>query len=287
MRKKFTEFSTDASFIISDGSLLEEFKSPKPLGLFTFIWTQGEMAQLIIDGLPVLVPPHHILSLTPIQTVQFQTGNTLIVYQFNREFYCIKDHDKEVSCVGLLFFGNEQIPIISLNTEEQQKFHQLHQVFLDELDHTGDNIQAEMLRMLMARFILKTTRLLKASDSDLPLQESKLDLLRNFNVLVEHHFKQEHSVRFYADQLYKSPKTLSNSFGKINKSPLRIIHERIVLEAKRMLLYSDKTAKEIAFEIGFEDASHLSRMFKKLTGLAPSEFKLRAQIATEGNIDTP
>lgn len=277
MRKNFTEFSTAASLIISDESLLEEYKEPKPVGLFTFIWTQDEEVHLSIDGLPVLIKPHHIISLTPIQTVQFHEGQSLLVYQFNREFYCIKDHDKEVSCVGLLFFGNEQIPIISLNTDEQQKFLQLHQVFLDELEHTGDNIQAEMLRMLMARFILKTTRLLKASDTDLPNQEGKLELLRNFNVLVELHFKQEHSVRFYADQLFKSPKTLSNSFGKINKSPLKIIHERIVLEAKRMLLYSDKTAKEIAFEIGFEDASHLSRMFKKLTGLAPSEFKTHSQ----------
>ena len=277
MLKTFTEFTTNASLTIGDEKLLDGHKLGKEVGLFTFIWTRDKEAQLIIDGVPIKVKPHHIVSLTPIQTLQFIDGTDLFVYQFNREFYCIKDHDKEVSCVGLLFFGNQQIPIISLDVVEQQKFFQLHQVFLDELEHTGDNIQAEMLRMLMARFILKTTRLLKASDADLPLQQEKLDILRNYNLLVESHFKEEHSVSFYAGKLFKSPKTLSNSFGKINKSPLRIIHERIILEAKRMLLYTDKTAKEIAFEIGFDDASHLSRLFKKMTGLAPSEFKIQSK----------
>ncbi|MEM7085641.1 MAG: helix-turn-helix domain-containing protein [Bacteroidota bacterium] len=275
MLKSFTEFTTNASLTIGDEKILEAFKNPNEVGLFTFIWTRDQGAELIIDGVPIIVNPHQIVSLTPIQTLQFIGGASLFVYQFNREFYCIKDHDEEVSCVGLLFFGNREIPIVSLDSEEQQKFFQLHQVFLDELEHTGDNIQAEMLHMLMARFIMKTTRLLKASDATLPQQQGKLDLLRNFNLLVETHFKEEHSVRFYAEKLFKSPKTLSNSFGKINRSPLKIIHERIILEAKRLLMYSDKTAKEIAYEIGFEDASHLSRMFKKLTGLAPSEFKIR------------
>ena len=100
-----------------------------------------------------------------------------------------------------------------------------------------------------------------------------MDLLRSFNLLVEEHFKSEHSVAFYADKLHKSPKTLSNSFAKLSRSPLQIIHQRIILEAKRLLTYSNKSAKEIAFEVGFEDASHLSRLFKKHTNLSPSEFK--------------
>ena len=50
-----------------------------------------------------------------------------------------------------------------------------------------------------------------------------------------------------------------------------------MLEAKRLLIYTDKTAKEIAYEIGFEDASHLSRLFKKITNLSPSQFKKRLE----------
>ena len=273
MTHTFKEFSTDALFKIGDTNDLKSFVKPQQVELYTFIWANTQAIEIIIDSIPFTIEPNSILALTPIQYLQHISGEDVVVYQFNREFYCIKDHDQEVSCVGILFFGNTNIPVIHLDEKEQQKFKILHEVFIDELE-TKDNIQAEMLRMLMARFIIKSTRLLKAKEGIVETPKStKVDLLRSFNFLVEQHFKTEHSVSFYADQLFKSPKTLSNNFAKLNRSPLQIIHQRIVLEAKRLLTYTDKTAKEIAYEVGFEDASHLSRLFKKYTSQSPSQFK--------------
>ena len=269
----FKEFSTNAIFNIGNETNLKSFVTPKQTEFYTFIWAKTEAIEIIIDSIPFTIQPHSILALTPIQYLQYIDGQDVIIYQFNREFYCIKDHDEEVSCVGILFFGNTNIPIIHLDATEQHKFQILHEVFIDELE-TKDNIQAEMLRMLMARFIIKSTRLLKAKEGIVEIaKSSKVNLIRSFNYLVEQHFKTEHSVSFYAEQLFKSPKTLSNNFAKLNQSPLQIIHERIILEAKRLLIYTDKTAKEIAYEVGFEDASHLSRLFKKHTSQSPSDFK--------------
>ena len=273
MTHHFKEFSTGALFNIGTTEDLQGFNDANQVNLYTFIWAQSQPIELVIDSVPITLQPNHIIALTPIQYLQYISGGDAIVYQFNREFYCIKDHDQEVSCVGILFFGNTNIPIIKLDEKEQYKFKILHEVFIDELE-TKDNIQAEMLRMLMARFIIKSTRLLKAKEGIVETPKStKVDLLRSFNFLVEQHFKDEHGVAFYADKLFKSPKTLSNNFAKLNRSPLQIIHQRIVLEAKRLLTYTDKSAKEIAYEVGFDDASHLSRLFKKYTSQSPSEFK--------------
>lgn len=273
MQNTFKEFSTSAILKIGDRELLEPYKTPKQLELYTFIRTTNTKAEIVVDSIPYTIAPNSILALTVVQFFQFLSGEDLVVYQFNREFYCIKDHDQEVSCAGLLFFGNGHIPIIELNEKERRKLDVLQEVFLDELE-TKDTIQAEMLRMLMARFIIISTRLLKAKEGFVEtVSNTKVDLLREFNMLVETHFKTEHSVSFYANKLFKSPKTLSNNFAKLNTSPLQIIHERIILEAKRLLIYTDKTAKEIAYEIGFDDASHLSRLFKKHTTLSPSDFK--------------
>jgi len=273
MKYTFSEFATGAIFNIGNTEDLLTFKTAQQVNLYTFIWARSQPIELVVDSIPITLPSNHILALTPIQYVQYLSGTDVILYQFNREFYCIKDHDQEVSCAGMLFFGNINIPIISLDEKEQQKYKTLHEVFIDELE-TKDNIQAEMLRMLMGRFIIKSTRLLKAKEGIIETpKSSKVDLLRAFNVLVEQHFKEEHSVSFYAKKLFKSPKTLSNNFAKLNRSPLQIIHQRIVLEAKRLLTYTDKSAKEIAYEIGFDDASHLSRLFKKYTSQSPSEFK--------------
>lgn len=273
MHYQFKEFSTEAVFNINDESYLNQYQNSRQTGLYTFIWTNSKPINLIIDSMPFTLEAHSILALTPIQYLQVIDNAKALVYQFNREFYCIKDHDQEVSCVGILFFGNSNIPVINLTALEQRKYQLLHEVFIDELE-TKDTIQAEMLRMLMARFIIKTTRLLKAKEgiTERP-KSSKVDLLRSFNFLVEQHFRKEHSVSFYAEKLFKSPKTLSNNFAKLNQSPLQIIHQRIVLETQRLLIYTDKTAKQIAYEVGFEDPSHLSRLFKKFTSQSPTDFK--------------
>ena len=126
MQKTFTEFSTKAQFVIDRDEVLKAFKNSKQLGLYTFIWAQEFAVNIVVDGVPITIQPQQIISLTPIQYLQYLGGEGSIVYQFNREFYCIKDHDKEVSCAGLLFFGNQSIPIVSLDEKEQSSFDNLH-----------------------------------------------------------------------------------------------------------------------------------------------------------------
>ncbi len=277
MIQEFTEFATDAILKIGNEELLQNYDSSKAASLFTLIRTQETQAIIQVDDQTITIQKNTLIVLTPNQYMSFIEGNDLVVYQFNREFYCIKDHDKEVSCMGLLFYGNNTIPILTLDQENIQKLDNLHDIFVEELA-TVDTIQAEMLRMLTARLIITATRLMKQQTDFVDVHDEQIDLLRNFNALVESHFRKEHSVSFYAEQLFKSPKTLSNNFAKFKQSPLQIIHNRIILEAKRLLHYTDKTAKEIAYEIGFEDASHLSRMFKKHTAVSPSEFRKRLKL---------
>ncbi len=273
MQKVFSEKSSNATFIYGDIDVLRSHRpASKQLTYYTFIWATTEEIQLQVEDQEIILKPNQILALTPINFLKYISGSQAIIYQFNREFYCIQDHDAQVGCTGILFFGSDLAPIAHLDNEQQKKYNSLHEILLEELD-TNDSVQEEMLRALIARFIIKTTRLIKNQDYNAYVRDEKLELLRAFNLLVEENFRKEHSVTFYASVLHKSPKTISNYFVNYQKSPLQIIHDRIVIEAKRLLTYSDKSAKEIAFEVGFEDASHLSRLFKKQTGLSPTAYK--------------
>ena len=164
MIKEFSEFSTGAIFKVADQEALEVYTNSRPIDLFTFIWSREGEVEMEIDGISTIISRNKIVVLTPNQYFKFIKGSDLIVYQFNREFYCIKDHDKEVSCMGVLFYGNSVIPVVELTEKDRSKLDLLHMVFLDELE-TVDNIQAEMLRMLMARFIITATRLIKTTKS--------------------------------------------------------------------------------------------------------------------------
>ena len=242
--------------------------------LLTISWNRGEMQQVTIDNVVYDFPANTILCLMVNETFHFTNPESIVAWQFNREFYCIVNHDKEVSCVGFLFYGSGQRMFINVNERNQTKAELLLKVFEDEFE-TVDHIQGEMMQVLLKRLIIIVTRLGKeqyitAKD----LTTDKLDIIRKYNFLVETHYRTKHQVKFYADMLNKSPKTLSNLFALYNhKSPLLVIQERIILEAKRLFFYTDKSSKEIAYSLGFEDAAHFGKFFKKHTLFSPSDFK--------------
>ena len=59
----------------------------------------------------------------------------------------------------------------------------------------------------------------------------------------------------------------------INKTVLNLIHERILIEAKRLLLFTTNTITEIAYELGFTDTSYFMRFFKKHTSLTADAYR--------------
>lgn len=247
--------------------------------LLTIAWNKGNDQQVRIDNVAYVFPAHAILCLMVNETFHFEDPSTIVAWQFNKAFYCIVNHDKEVSCVGFLFYGSSQRMFVNLDVHHQAKISALLHVFLDEFS-TSDHIQGEMLQVLLKRLIIIVTRLAREQYiTEKELAGDKLDLVRKFNLLVENHYRKEHQVKFYAEQLFKSPKTLSNVFALYNhKSPLMVIQERVLLEAKRLLLYTKKTSKEIAYDLGFENANHFSKFFKKHTGQVPTEFKKTATV---------
>ena len=178
-----------------------------------------------------------------------------------------------MSCQGFLFFGSAQPQVIQLTDKGLQQFEIMRQMFFDDMS-MEDHLQGEMLRSLLKRLLIVSTRLLKDKFPDASVGLSQMELIRQYNILVEKHFKELHKVKEYAALLHKSPKTLSNLFSRhINKSPLNVINDRIILEAKRLLLYSDLSSDEIAVQLGYSDSGHFSKFFKRHTGSSPSTFK--------------
>jgi len=265
MRLDYSSIKDESTFILTDFNCSSSLDLLRNKGLYKIIWSKDHEVSFRIDGSLIELEKDQIVFCTPLNVLEIEKNTDgIISLVFNREFYCIRDHDQEVSCNGFLFFGSSVPQILTLNEKEKVSFSMMFDSFKEEFENK-DQIQGEMLQTLLKRFLIKSRRLIKEDLPEPDLPNNQLDIIRKFNVLIEQHFREKHQVAEYAELLFKSPKTLSNLLATIN--------ERIVLEAKRLLIYSDKTSEEIAYELGYKEAGHFSKFFKKHAGMNPTEFK--------------
>ncbi|MDI9879739.1 helix-turn-helix domain-containing protein [Flectobacillus longus] len=194
---------------------------------------------------------------------------------YNRDFYCIQIHDAEVACDGLLFNNLQNMPMVELPTSEQGWANQLWAQIEEELT-MNESGQEEMLRVYLKQLIIRATRIWKKQELH-QVQDgtnSDMEFYRDFSRLVEIHYKEKHSVADYADLLGFAPKTLTHKFKRLHLSqPNEVIKDRIILEAKRLLTYTQMSAKEIAYHLGYDDPAYFNRLFAQKVGDTTTNFR--------------
>lgn len=237
------------------------------------LWFTSDNNNVKIDGVPHTFHKNSLIFLTQFHSIEYEFVDTVKLLRFNQPFYCILDHDSEVGCKGVLFYGATTIPMVIPEENELDILETAWKMGLMEFE-MQDNLQLEMLQMMLKRILILCTRIYKRQTDLSKLDSPQDSIVREFNYLVEVHFKEKHTVADYADLLHKSPKTISNVFKKLGvKSPLQYIQERILVEAKRMLWYTNDDVSEIAYELGFNDVQVFSRFFKNQEGTSPSSFR--------------
>jgi AraC-like DNA-binding protein len=273
----FENASLGAKFGMSD--TLDKLRSRFTLDNYLyFIWNNGlQHLSVLIDGEKHPISPSTIMCCTHVQQLDMlESESDYITLMFNREFYCVHTLDHETSCNGLLFYGTKFSPELRVEKDEESRLKTLVGVLKEEFE-TKDINQEEMLKILLKRFIIRCTRLAR-NQLNLSAEETQeYDIIRHFSVLVEEHYKTKKTVVEYARLLNKSPKTISNIFSKFtDTTPLGVIHDRIILEAKRMLYYTPVPVKEVGIELGYLDPAQFSKFFKNQTGKTITEFRLSA-----------
>jgi AraC family transcriptional regulator, 4-hydroxyphenylacetate 3-monooxygenase operon regulatory protein len=243
------------------------------------LWNRSKKNFLLhCDDKQLNLNPGTFCTLTALNHVSIpKQDSTLTAISFNREFYCLRDHDHEISCNGILFYGAQQLPFFKISKSQLEMFESLVSMFLREFK-VQDKVQLEMLVSLLKVMIIQLTRIGRNEIKPLQADPSSIETIRKFNLLVDQNFKTKKMISDYAFELGITPKRLSDLFrkGKL-PSPLQIIHDRIVLEAKRLLLFSDKSISQISEELGFEEPSQFGKLFKKVAKDSPSDFKTQSR----------
>ena len=100
------------------------------------------------------------------------------------------------------------------------------------------------------------------------------NLYKRFLDMIDYKYRTLHQVSEYAEILHVSMKTLRESVKSAgDTTPLRVIHDKLILKAKTLLQQPTSSMKHTAHFLGYEDVAHFSKLFKKVTGTSPSEYQ--------------
>lgn len=134
----------------------------------------------------------------------------------------------------------------------------------------------DMIRVLLLQLFILVNRSV-IGDAAIPSQRHNYFLVRSFQKLVEQYYTTKRLPRDYAELLFITPNYLNALCKKaLGRSAGEIIRDRILLEAKRLLINSALFVNEIGWQLKFEDSSYFSRFFKKYAGVTPEEFRENA-----------
>lgn len=200
-----------------------------------------------------------------------------IIY-YNQDLYGVRLHDQEIACDELLFGNVQKVPFIALNPTDSEIILSIFNEIGQEIAQNDINLE-EMVRILLKQIIIKSTRLWRQKQGvhNLPQQHDS-GFCRFFIQLVESNFFRHHDVAAYANILNISAKALNKRVCKYSSyTPNEIIKRRIILEAKRLLVYTHLSVKEIGYKLGYDDPSYFIRFFSKQVKTAPQTFRVHFQ----------
>ncbi|MEO0338424.1 MAG: helix-turn-helix domain-containing protein, partial [Bacteroidota bacterium] len=140
----------------------------------------------------------------------------------------------------------------------------------------GLKYRGRALGALLQLFLIYTNNTINLDSTQLEEENAGVCVVRDFKELVENKFSKWHKVGDYATKVHLTPKYLSQTVKNYTgKTAKEFIQDRLLLEAKRLLLHTDMSVKEVAYEVGFEEPLHFSSFFKKHAGQSPSKFRER------------
>ncbi|MGY6648903.1 helix-turn-helix domain-containing protein [Wenyingzhuangia sp. IMCC45574] len=249
------------------------FHKPEQVDRYSVYWIKQGKGTYHIDFKKYDFEDNVLFFLSPGQVFSVATESIKEAYKitFTKDFYCIQTHDKAVACNGVLFNNVYETPFVQPCESDTRKLSFVLES-LEEEFQKSEVAQYDMLQAYLKQFIILSVRIQKENAAIKTDVETKL--FKDFSTLVEMNFKSLHTVTDYADRLGVSPKSLTKNFKRVGAaSPSEFIKNRILLEAKRQLIYSHAPVKEVAYDLGFNDAAYFTRFFTKATDKSPLQFR--------------
>jgi AraC-like DNA-binding protein len=230
------------------------------------VWNSKYSLKCKINTHEMVIPSNSIILLDKGNSFSCESNDMaqIKVLRFNTEvfsssiiFICgfINTHVKKESKTPIiLFYKNEQTPIV------EDIFLNIAEILKEDFTIDIVQLKAEVCDLLQEALQEKF--------------EHDANYINRFGEILNSQFNILHNVSDYALQLKMEPKNLLRNFQKQGlKNPSDIIKEKLLLEIKRMIIYTNKSMRDICFEIGFYDPAYFSRFFKKHVGVTAQNYR--------------
>lgn len=240
---------------------------------YVIIWVKEGEGKHTIDFETYDLKQDSLFFLSPGQIHQVETYNRPKGWamSFSKDFLLMNDISLNFMNNINIFRQYSETPPLQASAALAAKLEFTISEMLVFFDSDNNPYKQEALGALLCLFLIYCN---SECDFPEPLQSTTSCLLVDFRNKVEDEFKQNHKVNEYAEELHVTPKYLNEVVkGSLGYTAKEYITDRIIIEAKRLLLHSNLSAKEIAFELGFKEALHFSPFFKKATDQTPLEFR--------------
>lgn len=244
---------------------------------YEIVWFKNGKGVHRVDFTTYDVEPGTVFFISPGQVHEFDDNHLYegCVMKVCHNLLNQSSQDNEFAYLKFNVFNTDTYPCYRVRSEYISRVDSLIKDIREEVNNFCCIGHDDYLRSLIHMLIITIERGSEEKGSKIlsPNRTSHKTFLA-FRQMIEQHYRDLHTVKDYSDRLGVSTKSLTNYVSECSPhSPLELINGRIILEAKRLLRYSNLMIKEIAYRLGFEDPSYFVKFFKRIVGVAPIDFR--------------
>jgi len=253
-----------------------------PSDLYRVYFKKTGWAVINLDNRRLTIMAGQVLPVSPGERICFDGSATVLSLAFHHHFFCVRVKRGEVFCDGIVFNRVAGKPLITLPEREWpllvSRFDELNEIVRTKGAFAAERSISALRSILLqaAECKLRTT----AEDADPSVPYGRIsDLVLRFQDLVEDHYLDRKDMTFFCDTLGVTATTLNRHLkAELGKTATQVLNERLAIAARVELRSGQKSVKEVAFDLGFDDPLYFSRFFKKQFGSSPSEYFANPQL---------
>lgn len=250
-----------------------ELEFPHKQDFYSIYFIEDAKGEMIIDNFRIrLDNPKVIINKSHcISKISINRKAKGKIICFTEDFFSLRYNNNILKQFS--FIKMNSVPYIRLSSENNEKLQILLRLITEEF-HLNKKDSKKVLRSYLNIILFELDRLYHPIEVINNNKSIKLEKIQEFEKLVDKHFDTKKHPHEYAELLHIS----SNYLNKICKEVIGItagemIRKRIILESERLLNYTNYSINEIAYKLGFENASYFITFFKKQTGVTPKQFR--------------